>query len=73
MDTDIKQKIEEQDKKLDLIYTSVEKTHKYFLIILWVTIIAFVVPAIGLLIAIPRFINSYLGVLKWSYLDKKTL
>lgn len=59
MEQDIQKKFELQDAKLDAIYTSVEKTRKYFLIITWVTVIMVVVPVIGLLFAIPAFINSY--------------
>lgn len=46
-------------EKIDAIYVSVEKTRKYFQIILWVTIAMVVLPAIGLLFAIPAFLNSY--------------
>ncbi len=47
------------EEKIDAIYVSVEKTRKYFLIVMWVTLGAFVLPAIGLLFAIPAFINTY--------------
>lgn len=61
MDQDLQKKIDEQSLKIDAIYKSVEKTRKYFLIIIWVTIIAVVIPIIGLLFAIPKFINLYSG------------
>ncbi len=48
-----------QELKLDAIYLSVEKTRKYILIIVWVTIIAVVLPLLGMVIAIPKFINMY--------------
>jgi hypothetical protein len=51
--------IEALSKKIDEVYKSVEKTRKYFLIVLWVTIIAVILPLIGLVIAIPSFIASY--------------
>lgn len=60
MEQNIEQKISEMDKKINAIYVSVEKTRKYFLIIIWVTIIAFVLPLIGLAFVIPTFINTYL-------------
>lgn len=63
MDEQIIKKLEEQDAKIDAIYVSVEKTRKYFLITMWVSLALFVLPLIGLLFAIPAFINSYLGAL----------
>ncbi len=60
---ELKKKIEEQGVKIDAIYKSVEKTRKYFLMIIWITVIAVVVPIIGLLFAIPAFMNNYLGAL----------
>lgn len=47
------------EEKIDAIYESVEKTRKYFQITLWVTLALVVLPALGLLFAIPAFINSY--------------
>lgn len=59
MDQELKNKLEEQEKKLDAIYKSVEKTRKYFLMIIWISIIMVVLPIIGLVIAIPSFLSSY--------------
>lgn len=61
MENEILQKIEEQNKKLDAIYTSVQKTKRYFLITMWITIIVFILPIVGLVFIVPYFINSYLG------------
>ena len=52
------------EEKLDAIYVSVEKTRKYFLVVMWITIIAVVLPVLGLVIAIPRFINTYTSTLE---------
>jgi hypothetical protein len=46
MDEEIKKKFEEQSIKIDAIYKSVEKTRKYFLVIIWVTVIAIVLPKV---------------------------
>jgi len=54
-------KIDEQGVKIDAIYKSVEKTRKYFLAIIWVSVICFVLPLIGLIFVLPVFISSYLG------------
>ena len=61
MDTELKARLDAQDQKLEAIYTSVEKTRKYFQIILWVTIITVLLPLLGLIIGIPLFINSYMS------------
>ena len=61
MDEEIIKKIDEQESKIDAIYVSVEKTRKYFLAIIWISVIAFVLPLIGLMFVIPAFMNNYLG------------
>jgi len=58
-DTQILQKLQEQDKKLDAIFRSTEKTRKYFLWIIIVSLVLFVLPLIGLIFAIPQFLNIY--------------
>lgn len=63
MDQELKTKLEEQSVKIDAIYKSVEKMRKYFLIMTWVTIIVIVLPIIGLVFAIPFFMNSYVDTL----------
>ncbi len=59
MENDIQMKIDELTKKIDAIYISVEKTRKYFLIVMWVSVIDVVLPIFGLLFAIPAFLKSY--------------
>ena len=59
MESDILKKLEEQQAKIDAIYVSVEKTRKYFLWTMIITIILFVLPLIGLVFAIPSFIGTY--------------
>lgn len=63
MENEIQNKLKEQDEKLDAIYKSVEKTRKYFLIIIWITVIAFVLPLIAMMFVIPSFMSSYMGSL----------
>ncbi len=46
-------KIAEQDKKIDAIYVSVEKTRTYFLWTMIATLIAFVLPIIGIAFIAP--------------------
>jgi len=61
MEEEILKKIEMQDKKLEEIYRSVEKTRKYFLWTLIITLALFILPLIGLLLVIPKFLNIYTG------------
>ena len=61
MEEEMIKKIDEQGVKIDAIYKSVEKTRKYFLAIIWVSVICFVLPLIGLIFVLPVFISSYLG------------
>ena len=60
---ELKKKIEEQGVKIDAIYKSVEKTRKYFLMTIWITVIAVVLPIIGLIFAILAFMNTYVNSL----------
>lgn len=48
------------EEKVNAVWVSVEKTRKYFLIIVWVTVVTLVLPAIALIFALPAFLNSYL-------------
>lgn len=57
--TDILNKLEEQEIKIDSIYKSVEKTSKYILTIVIISVIAVALPIVGLLFAIPSFLNTY--------------
>jgi len=59
MEPNIQTKLEEMETKLDAIYKSTEKTRRYFQIVFWVTIAMVVLPLIGLVFAIPAFINTY--------------
>lgn len=63
MEEEILKKIEEQDKKLNDIYKSVEKMRKYFLWTLIITVLLFVLPLIGLAFAIPSFMTNYVAPL----------
>jgi Zn-dependent protease len=67
MDREILKKIEEQDAKLEEIYKSVEKTRKYFLWTLIVSVAAIFLPIAGLIILIPWFLktitSAYSGLL----------
>lgn len=59
MENEIQQKLKEQEEKLDKIYASVEKTRKYFLGIIWLSILMVILPIIGMLFIVPTLLNSY--------------
>ncbi|MCX6751607.1 MAG: hypothetical protein NT161_02455 [Candidatus Nomurabacteria bacterium] len=63
MDPELNKKIEEQGLKIDAIYKSVEKTRKYFLMIIWITIIAVVLPLIAMIFILPSFLSNYTNAL----------
>jgi len=65
MEEEILKKIEAQEKKIDEIYRSVEKMRKYFLWTLIITATMIVLPIIGLLFAIPKFLGIYSGLLNF--------
>ena len=60
----LKQQIEEQRKVVDAIYQSIEKMRKYFLITAWVTVLAIVLPLIGILFVGPSFVGNYTSTLE---------
>ncbi|MES2059795.1 MAG: hypothetical protein V4438_02070 [Patescibacteria group bacterium] len=67
MNEDIKKQLDEMGQKIEAIYKSVEKTRKYFAITFWITVIAFVLPLIGLAFAIPSFMSNYANVLGGNF------
>lgn len=64
MDEQIIKKLEEQDKKIEAIFNSVEKTRKYILWTAIVTLALFVLPLIGLMFAVPKVLNTYTTTLE---------
>lgn len=55
----IKKEVEENKEKLIEIHESVERIRSYFFWMLVAVVISFVLPLIGLLFAIPKFIQTY--------------
>ena len=58
MDPETSKKFEEVKKKLDAILVSTEKTRKYFLWTLIISIVMIVLPLIGLVFVIPIFLKT---------------
>jgi hypothetical protein len=60
--------IERLEQKIDAIWASVEKTRKYFLWTMIGTVVAFILPLIGIAFVIPSFISNYTSTLNGSAL-----
>ncbi len=60
---DILKKIEAQAEMINNIYVSVEKTRKYFLWTMIITVALFIIPLILLAFAIPSYLNQLNSVI----------
>lgn len=58
MEPELLKKLEEQDKKINAILLSVERTRKYFLWTLIISVVVIVLPLIGMLFLLPTLLNS---------------
>lgn len=58
---EISKKLAELEAKTDAIYKSVEKTRRYFIWTLILSIVFFVLPLVALIFIIPQFLNSIGG------------
>ena len=54
--------VELADRKLDAVYRSTEKTRKYIWTFVVISVIALVLPLIGMVFAIPAFLNTYSSI-----------
>jgi len=63
MEQEIIDKLIQQEKRIEEIYVSVEKTRKYFLWTLIITIVTIVLPLIALIIIIPLVLRTYTSAL----------
>lgn len=54
----ILQKLTEQDAKIEKIYKSVEKTRKYFLFTLILSLLLIIVPIIALSFILPKLLDA---------------
>ncbi len=62
--TSTENRIMAMEQKINAIYTSVEKSRKYFKWTLIITVVLFVLPLIGLALAIPAFMSQYSDIAK---------
>ncbi len=61
MDQELQQRLENIERKVDAVYASAEKTRKYFLWTLIGSLVAFVLPLIVMLFAVPFLLNTMMG------------
>ena len=61
MDEEILKKLAELEVKVDAVYKSAEKTRRYFMWTLILSIVFFVFPLIALIFVIPTFISAISG------------
>ena len=61
MEQEISQKLEEQSRKLDAIEQSVKKIRSYLFWTFVGSVLLVILPLIGLLFVIPRFLDIYSG------------
>lgn len=59
MEEEIRKRLDAQGELLEKIYKSAEKTRKYFLWTLIISLAVIVLPLIGLIFVIPRFLGIY--------------
>ena len=59
MDQEILDRLHAQDEMLAKIFDSVERTRKYFLFSMIMTLIFFLLPLVGLMFAVPFFLSTY--------------
>ncbi|MDP3057219.1 MAG: hypothetical protein Q8N37_01710 [bacterium] len=58
IELEILKKIDENNKKIDAVYESVEKTRKYFFWSAIFNVAIFILPLIGLIFIIPWFLST---------------
>ncbi|NTW30612.1 MAG: hypothetical protein HGB34_03890 [Candidatus Moranbacteria bacterium] len=61
MEEELKARLDAQEKKIDAIYVSVEKTRKYFLWTLIATVVAFVLPLLAAIILVPLMLGPLMS------------
>lgn len=59
MEDELRQRLDALEKKIDAIYVSAEKTRKYILWTVMITVALVVLPMLGLVFVIPSFISTY--------------
>lgn len=61
-DQELRDRLKTLEGKVDKIFISSEKTRKYFLWMLIVTLVLFILPLIGLVFVIPSLLDTYSSI-----------
>ncbi len=56
-DQELQQKLLDLEKKIDAIYVSAERTRRYFLVTIIVTLVALVLPLVAFLFVAPSILS----------------
>ena len=56
--------LKQNQTTIELTYRSAEKTRKYFLYSMIFTLVAFLLPLLGIMLILPTFINTYTNSLE---------
>jgi type IV secretory pathway component VirB8 len=59
MEPQLEQRLKDLEEKIDATYRSAEKTRKYIWTFVTISVIALVLPLIGLVFAIPNLLDTY--------------
>ncbi|KND50042.1 MAG: hypothetical protein AB203_03575 [Parcubacteria bacterium C7867-008] len=59
MDPVLEARLTTLEQKIDAVYVSTEKTRKYFMWTMIISIVLFVLPLIGAALLVPTFLSSY--------------
>ena len=58
MEPELSKRIDDIEKKVDAIYTSTEKTRKYFLWTLIISVAVIILPLIALMFILPYYLQT---------------
>lgn len=64
-DQELRDRLKSLEEKIEKIFVSSEKTRKYFLWTLIISVAVFVLPLVGLLFAVPSFLSAYSSILSY--------
>ncbi len=61
MENNLTERLAAQDRKLEEIFVSVEKTRKYLLIIMWSSLLMVALPLLAGAVLVPIILSSFSG------------
>ncbi len=64
MEEELRKRLDRQEELLKEIYLSTEKTRKYFLWTFIVSMLVFILPLLGLILVLPKFLSTYSSLLE---------